>query len=124
MGDKRNRQENAKEQQEKRVKLTKKNAVEKSKTSNYFNKIQKEATTNDTDSHNTPAEEIKISWNESESNNKDEEKEPCSLPKCQIKHYLTKSLIGQPVNYAMIGGTYFALMVRITASKTLLVKNV
>ena len=61
MGDKRNRQENAKEQQEKRVKLIKKNAVEKSKTSNYFNKIQKEATTGDTDSHNTPAEEIKIS---------------------------------------------------------------
>ena len=63
----------AKEQQEKRAKVVKPNAVEKSKLSNYFTKIQNEATTSDTDSVNTPAEETKIKLNRSETDNQDKE---------------------------------------------------
>ena len=65
----RNPQEKAKEHHEKRAKLAKKNAIEKSNISNYFSKIQNEATTSDTDSDNNPAEKTKISSNESESEN-------------------------------------------------------
>ena len=33
-----------------------------------------------------------------------------------------KALIGQPVNYAMIDSTYFALIIQITTSKTYMPK--
>ena len=121
----RNPQEKAKEHHEKRAKLAKKNAIEKSNISNYFSKIQNEATTSDTDSDNNPAEETKISSNESESENQDEEEEPCSSTKCHITHFwVTKVLIGQPVNYAMIASTYYALILQTTTSKTLCARNV
>ena len=53
----------------------------------------KRSHTSDKDSDNTPAKETKISSNESESDKQDDEEEPCSSPRCQIKHYLAAESI-------------------------------